>query len=123
MEKAPISKIVNKQLVSVAPTTKISAALKLIESSNVNLLPVVENGRLVGILNGEKLKASSYSGNILPFIDNPLFVEKSKDADYAIKYMMKHGLSRVPVVESALSMKCIGTISSSELLKIKKNKK
>lgn len=122
MENKKISTVMNRQLVCVSPSAKAATILKLIQSSNISFLPVVENGRLVGILNGEKLKSGTYN-SILPFIERPLFVEKDSSIDHAIKYLLKHRLSRVPVVDSALGMKCIGTVSSSELLKSKKNKK
>lgn len=120
--KASVISVASKELVSISPKAKAATVLKLIQSSNISFLPVIENGRLVGILNGEKLSSGSYN-SILPFIEKPLFVERDSSIDHAVKYMLKHRLSRVPVVESALSMKCIGIVSSSELLRAKKTAK
>ncbi|MGD0729366.1 MAG: CBS domain-containing protein [Candidatus Micrarchaeaceae archaeon] len=117
--EASISNLVNRHLISINSNAKSSAAIKLLTNSNVDMLPVLENGKLVGIFT----KDSSNNDLVSSSMEKALFVEKNQDIDSTIKYMLKHNISRVPVVDSAISMKCIGTISSSDLLKIKKNQK
>ena len=120
--KIPIEQLVNRNLVSVSAGAKAGVASRLIADSNVDVLPVLEEGRLVGLIREESLKGRSEEP-VNALMEKPLFVEKSQDVDYAIKYMLDHHISRVPVVDSAIGMKCIGTISSSELLEAKKSQK
>jgi len=51
---------------------------------------------------------------------DPLFVEKNKNIDYAIKYIIKNSLDRVPVVNSAIGMEFVGIVTATDLLKAKK---
>ena len=40
----------DKKLVAIAPGASIKAAIKLVKAAGVNLLVVVEDGRLVGVV-------------------------------------------------------------------------
>lgn len=122
MQKIKVEEIADKHIVSVSPDTKVTTALKLSENSNLSLLPVLEDGRLIGIVNDYNLKDAS-NDTIKKLMQKPLFVESGKSIDYAIKYIMDHNITRVPVVDSSIGMRCIGTVSATELLKAKKNEK
>jgi CBS domain-containing protein len=122
MDEIAIENIMESHLVSVSPSTTKKTALKLIEESNISLLPVVEDQRLVGVVTEEQLREKALEdGAIETLMKKPLFLEKGKSIDDAIKYLMKHSISRVPVVESTIGMKCVGIVSASELLKAKKS--
>ena len=117
-----VENIMSKLLLSVDASAKIGTVSKLMSRSNADILPVLEDGRLVGIINEDSLNPNS-SDSVRKLMRKPLFVEKNRNVDYCIKYILKHGISRVPVVDSAIGMKCIGTVSSSQLLKAKKLEK
>ena len=116
----PISSIVDTHIVSVEVTAKAQTALKLLNESNLIVLPVVDDGRLVGIVRAEKLKNADLVSSVM---EKPLFLERERSIDYAIKYLLKHGMGRVPAVDSSIGMQCIGTISSTALLNAKKSGK
>lgn len=122
VEKRKISEIMDRLLVSVSAGTKRTAAIRLMEGSNLDALPVLEDGRLVGIVRMEALRSSS-SDSINAAMQKPLFVEMESSIDHGIKYMLARSLSRVPVVDSAIGMRCIGTVSASRLLSAKKSEK
>lgn len=115
-----IEKIVKGHVVSVSVSTSAKAALKLLEDSNLSLAPVLEDGRLVGIVTSEQLKEKANGITVKSVMQKPIFVEKEKSIDYAIKYLLKHRINRVPVVESEIGMRCIGIVTASDLLKAKK---
>jgi CBS domain-containing protein len=121
VQKTKVGKIIQSHIVSISPTTKVHSALRLLETSNLSLLPVIDENRLVGIVTGELLRE-----NVEPQIDigsimmPPLFVEKEKSVDYAIRYIIRHNIGRVPVVESNIAMKCIGIVTAPALLKAKR---
>ncbi len=116
-----IGKIAKANPVSVSPSTSARAAMRLLESSNLSLIPVIDDDRLVGIVTEDHLKKAKDLDSVKVVMHRPLFVEKGKSVDYAIKYIMKHGINRVPIVESGIGMRCIGIVSASELLKAKKS--
>lgn len=119
-QKRKVGEIANKYIVSVSSDAMAETAQKLMKDSNLSLVPVLEDGRLVGIVTEELLRESGKNTPIKNVMEKPVFVEKDKDIDYAIKYVMRYGLPRVPVVDSSIGMVCIGMVTSSELLKAKK---
>ncbi|MDE1871495.1 MAG: CBS domain-containing protein [Candidatus Micrarchaeota archaeon] len=116
-----VGMIAERSMVSVAPDTKASAARKLMRDSNISMVPVLDNGRLVGILSDESVNVNGTENEAGALMLKPLFVEKDRSLDYAIKYLISHRLNRVPVVESSIGMICIGIVTASELLKAKKS--
>lgn len=120
--KATVKGLMDTNLVSVAPYAKASTAMKLLENSNLQIVPVMEGERLVGIIDADSLKEKGKeSESVRKLMQRPLFVEETSGIDYAIKYIMEHGISRVPVVESSIGMRCTGIVTASALLKAKKN--
>jgi CBS domain-containing protein len=119
MGKITIEKIMNPHLVSVSPATKTKTALKLLEDSNISLIPVISDSRLVGIVKSDDLRGVQEF--VKDAMKEPLFVEQGKSVDYAIKYITGHSIDRVPVVDSSIGMRCTGIVSSSDLLKAKKS--
>lgn len=123
MEKqSKIESIISRNLVSVTSQTLAATAAKVLENSNLSLIPVIDDERLVGIISeGSAQKLRNSKGKVGPLMEKPLFVEKSKSIDYTIKYITEHAIGRVPVVESQIGMHCIGIVSASQLLKAKKS--
>lgn len=114
--------LVDTRIVSVAPEAKVSTVLKVLEDYNLQFVPVLDNGRLVGIANIEALRKNPIDAETIEkLMLKPIFVEESSSIDYAIKYIMEHGIGRVPVVESSIGMRCIGVVTASALLKAKKS--
>ncbi|MGI0100462.1 MAG: CBS domain-containing protein [Candidatus Micrarchaeaceae archaeon] len=121
MTQKNVESISNPNPLSVAPGTKAAAAMKLLANSNINIAPVLENGRLIGIVKYDDLKNASADASVESAMSDPLYVEKGKSIDYAIKYVVRHKINMVPVVESSIGMKCIGIITASNLLRVKRS--
>jgi chloride channel protein, CIC family len=116
-----IAGLIETHLVSVSPKTTANTAFKLLKTSNLSLVPVIENGRLVGIVFYDDLELNIRPDeSIAKLMKSPLFVDKNKSIDYAIKYILSKNMTRVPVVDSSIGMRCIGMLSVSSLLKEKK---
>jgi CBS domain-containing protein len=117
-----VGSIMGRHIVSVTSGTKAATALKAMENSNLSLIPVIDEGRLVGIIQdvlADRMKTPI--GTVKEIMGRPLFVEKRSSVDQVVKYITRHGISRVPVVESAIGMHCVGIVSASQLLKAKKS--
>lgn len=116
--------IMEKDVVAVSPNTSIISSITLIENSNIDLLPVIDNNKLVGIVDESTLREfaikhgrSELDAPIKPLIKEPVFVEGDNDMKEVIVEVVKHNITRIPVVESKENMRCIGIISASDLLK------
>ncbi|MDE1833094.1 MAG: CBS domain-containing protein [Candidatus Micrarchaeota archaeon] len=123
--RARVSSLMSRRLVAVHPNTKVDVAIKLLKSTNVGLLPVISDGRLVGVIDDKLLlryeteKSFSLEERVERLMKKPVFVEMDGTVDAAMKYVIEHGLTRLPVVSSGVDMKCVGVVSATELLAAK----
>ena len=111
-----LSSIVDRKLVAIAPDASVGAAKKLAHNSRISILPVVSNKKLVGVIEIESISYKNPDMKVSEVMGKPVFVEESAMLEEARKIIIKKGLSRLPVVDSAKSMICVGTISSSDLI-------
>jgi CBS domain-containing protein len=111
-----LSGIVDRRLVAISPDASVGAAKKLAHNARVSMLPVVSNNKLVGTVEIESIAYKDAQIKVKEVMVKPIFVEETAPLSEARKIIIKHGLSRLPVVESAESMTCVGTISSSDLI-------
>ena len=122
-----LHQIMHKRIVGISPNTKIDIAMKLLKSANVDLMPVIDDGRLVGIIDetallpySDKNAKSEVEKRVSEIMKRPLFLEENSTVDEAIKYTIKHSLTRLPIVDSIENMMCLGMVSTTELLSAKK---
>lgn len=119
-----LSQIMNRHLVAVSPNTSIGSAIKLMKSSNVDLLLVLQDGKLVGTVDDSSLAdvhlTDTSVAPVSGVMREPWCLEEKDSIDNAVKYVIEHNLSRLPVVSSKKSMQCTGTVSSTELVREKK---
>ena len=119
-----VSEIMDRKLVAVSKTTSIATAVKLIKTSGVNALPVLEDGKLVGVVGEDELLdfiANHDEGmrnqSVITVSKKPVFAEQNDPVSKAIHKLVDNRLTRLPIVDSAGSMLCVGIVSASELLK------
>lgn len=122
---ASVGSVMQKHIVGVSKSTRVEAAVKLIERSSVFILPVMDGERLVGLLTRSEVDALSSDiykegkvGEIM--IKDFKFVEEDADVDEAARVMLQNRLARLPVVNNKREMKCVGIISSTDIVKNRK---
>lgn len=111
-----LSGMVDRHLVAITPEASVKAAKQLAQNSRVSMLPVISNSRLVGLVEITILSQQGDDKTVGSVMQKPVFIEEVGRVEDARKLIIEHGLSRLPVVDSAKSMRCIGTISSSDLI-------
>ncbi len=122
---ASVGSVMQKHVVGLSKSTKIEAAVKLIERSSVSILPVIEGGKLIGLLTREEVEAVSSDiykegkvGDIM--VKSFKFVEQDDSIDDAASVMLENRLARLPVVNNRRDMKCVGIITSTDIVRSKK---
>ncbi len=111
--------LVIKELHTITPDTTIEEAEKIMRENNIAGLPVVEDGKLVGILtnrdirfySGEKIKVSELMTR------DVITAEEGITLDEAIKIMHKHRIEKLPIVKNG---KLVGLITAKDILKREK---
>ena len=110
--------IMESHFVGISETAKVSTALKLSESAKVDIMPVLSNGRLCGIVFKSDLEAHAEQDcSVSEVMKNVVFVEKDTQLQKITQLMVKTGLGRIPVVDSKRSMNCIGIVTSTDVLR------
>jgi CBS domain-containing protein len=133
MERTRVREIMSSPAITVGPETTLPAANALMKEKQIRHLPVVEKGRLVGIVSRGDLREASISASInadqyeLHFMLNRLTVGKlmtrkvrtvTPDALVvdAAEVMTGHKIAGLPVVDAAGAL--VGIVTESDLLKM-----
>jgi len=118
-----ISEIMDRKLVAVSRNASMRAALKLAKVSGVDVLPILENNELIGVVNVEEIQRyisedpRREEDTVKKLSKRPIFLEADESTRSAIGKIIRSGLSRMPVVDSRSTMRCIGTVNATDLLK------
>lgn len=133
MDKKHVSEIMSSPAIVVGPEMSVSAASALMRDKNIRHLPVVENGRLIGIVSRGDLREATFTEAVnadtyeLHFMLNRLNVGRlmtrrvyttTPDAPlvHAVELMTEHKIAGLPVVDEAGSV--VGIVTESDLLKM-----
>jgi len=133
MEKMCVREIMTSPAIVVSPETTLPVANTLMKENRIRHLPVVDNGRLVGIVSRGDLREASTTAAVnadsyeLSFMLSKLTVGKlmttkvltvTQDAPivYVAELMTEHKIACLPVVETDGSV--IGIVTESDLLKM-----
>jgi CBS domain-containing protein len=113
---------------TVSPSQSLAEAAELMKSEDVGSLPVVEEGRLAGILTDrdiviravaerrdpETVKVDEIASGVL------VTVEPEQDLDEALALMARHRVRRLPVVEEG---RLVGMLAQADVALEAKEKK
>ncbi len=120
---AGIRSIIERSFVAVSPDASVAALEALSDGSNVDFLPVVEEGRLIGTV--DMLKRDSFPAGAKTVRDvmaAPKFIKEDSTPEQAVRFAIAENLHRIAVIDSIANMRCVGIISSTELLRLVKSR-
>lgn len=134
MAGPPVESVMTANPMTAKPDTTIREALQLLEDMEIRHLPVLDDGRLVGIVSDRDLR--EFRLPLFEEMDNPDFaedlaqtpvsaamsslvisVETGEDLGSAIDAMMEHGVGAVPVVERDGDT-LVGIVSYIDVLRV-----
>jgi acetoin utilization protein AcuB len=123
----PVNEIMSSDVLSIKPTAAVLEALRMMSSTGLRHLPVVEDGRLVGILSDHDIH--SYEGSdeisndvVLRQLSGPVSESMTRDPqtiastaslDRAAQLMIDAKVGALPVVDDG---KLVGMLSTLDLL-------
>ncbi len=123
----------SKPAITINADASMNDAIKLLKNHNIKMLPVMEKGKLVGIVTDRDLKRASASDatsleihELLYLISNikikeimtknPITVPQDYTVEETAEILLKHNISGVPVVDHYLDI--VGTITQNDLFRI-----
>ncbi|MDE1855324.1 MAG: CBS domain-containing protein [Candidatus Micrarchaeota archaeon] len=123
---ARIRDLMQSHIVSATKDTRLGSAAKLMKAAHVSVLPVLDGERLFGVIDSaqaERELGRWGEEKRLGELRLKMFFAEAEDKPESVaKVMVANKISRLPVVDSASSMRCIGTISATEIARKHKKK-
>lgn len=109
------AKRMTDKVVTVTPRDSLAKAKALMDSGNFRHVPVVEDGKLVGILSNSDIR---WHGHLDATVDqamtpNPVTIGPATTVEEAARLMLRLKISAVPVVVNG---KPVGILSTSDIL-------
>ncbi|WP_297519428.1 IMP dehydrogenase [Thermococcus sp.] len=107
-----------EDVISISPEETVDYALFLMEKNGIDGLPVIEDGRVVGVISKKDIAVKQ--GKLVREVmtEEPITVSESVTAEEALNLMFEHRIDRLPVVDE--DGKLVGIITMSDLAKRKK---
>lgn len=107
MAAKSVRELMSQDVTTVAPDATVMDAAKLIKEKDVGPLPVVENGRLVGIVTDRdivvRVLAEGRDPGSTPVRDaaseDLVTISADQELDEALRLLAEHQVRRLPVVE------------------------
>ncbi len=114
-----VSSVMQKHVVGVERSAKVSTALMVMRNARVSVAPVLEDGVLIGLL---KRETAIGKGSSEKRVDDVMLritplVYQDMNLDEAAQVLVKSGFSRLPVVESKQSRRVVGTVTATALVR------
>lgn len=128
-----VKRWMSKQVISIDSNDSMNDAMDLLKEHDIKMLPVMEKGKLVGIVTDRDLKKASASDatsldihELLYLISkikikeimtkNPITVPEDYTVEETAEVLLKHKISGVPVVDPYGDI--VGTITQNDLFRI-----
>jgi acetoin utilization protein AcuB len=122
-----------KPAITIDADASMHDAINLLKNHNIKMLPVMEKGRLVGIVTDRDLKRASASDatsleihELLYLISkikikeimtkNPIKVSEDYTVEETAEILLKHNISGVPVIDQHHNI--VGTITQNDVFRI-----
>lgn len=112
--------VMTRDIVVVSPSVSANVALMTMGRLCVRHLPVVENGRLVGILSDRDVLRRSFGtppltcGKVMT--PAPVTCRSETSVGQVAQFMLEHKIDCVPVVDDARRL--VGLVTSTDLLEL-----
>jgi len=115
-----VKKWMSKNTITIGPNNTAIKALILLNENNITRLPVVEDGKLIGIVTERDLKRASFPSETLKVKNvmtlNPVTVLWNYTISEVAETLLKHNISGVPVTNAQGEL--IGIITKDDLFRV-----
>jgi diguanylate cyclase (GGDEF)-like protein len=108
-----VRELMTQRVLYVTPHSTVQAAMDLLRIQQLEVLPVVDDGSLLGVLDSLSLYRFHGELPVREVMSEPLTVEADAPLGEAASLMLHHRMHQVPVVEAG---RLVGLLSHRELL-------
>ena len=128
-----VGNIMTQEVITVTPSSSIGTAIELMREHGFRRLPVVEDGKLIGIVTDRDLRQATnsplvlrerwYSEFLLDAIkvrscmtSNPITVEPATPVLEAARLLREHKIGGLPVVDAQGRDHLVGMVTITDML-------
>jgi len=111
-----VAEIMTKRVFSVTPTTKVKELAALLRDKKIGGVPVIEEGKLAGIVTGADILTRKPGQNLVRNImtTNVVTVTDSTRVREAARIVANKRITRLPVLSQG---KVVGVVSAADIVK------
>jgi len=115
-----VVELMNKNVVTCHPAEKLSVIVNKLELFNIAGMPVVEKGRLVGIVCQSDILRSLKTGSLQDLAvkdvmeTNVIFVSPTESVVVVARLMVEKHINRIPIVEND---SVVGIVTRGDIIK------
>jgi CBS domain-containing protein len=115
-----VVEIMNKNVVTCHPTESISIIVNKFELFSITGMPVVEKGKIVGIISQSDVIKRLKGGMLAELtvkdvmVHDVIVVPPTESAVSVAKLMIEHKINRIPIVEND---KVVGIVTRGDIIK------
>lgn len=106
--------VMTRNLLSVAPTATVGEALAVAFGGNVDYLPVVERGQLIGLLSRNDLDEAALTSSVASWLHSPITVSVDATVDEAVALMNERDVGCLLVTDDR---ELYGIVTRGDLLR------
>ncbi len=115
-KKSYVKDYMTKNVINVSPNTRTEEVIGLMKESRHNSYPVVENGKLVGMITAFDIVSKEWADTVRDLMSTKLVVANQKlSINDASRVMFRRGISRMPVVDENGVL--VGIITNTDMVR------
>ena len=115
-KKTYVNDYMTKNVISVSPDTKTEEIINLMRESHHNSYPVVDNGKLVGMVTAFDIVSKEWADTVQDLMTTKLVVaNQDLSINDASRVMFRRGISRMPVVDKNGAL--VGIITNTDIVR------
>ena len=115
-KKTYVNDYMTKNVISVSPETKTEEIINLMRESHHNSYPVVDNGKLVGMVTAFDIVSKEWADTVKDLMSTKLVVANQElSINDASRVMFRRGISRMPVVDKNGAL--VGIITNTDMVR------
>ena len=115
-KKSYVKDYMTKNVINVSPSTKTEEVIALMRESRHNSYPVVNNGKLVGMVTAFDIVSKEWADTVEELMSTKLVVaNQDLSINDASRVMFRRGISRMPVVDEKGAL--VGIITNTDMVR------
>ena len=115
-KKSFVKDYMTRNVIKVSPDTQTEEVIGLMKESRHNSYPVVENGKLVGMITAFDIVSKEWADTVRDLMSTKLVVaNQNLSINDASRVMFRRGISRMPVVDEHGAI--VGIITNTDMVR------